>query len=165
MHIRKLLFALCAALVMTSHAHTAEPVPTYFTVKINVTNLERSIDFYTKVIGMQVAGKSGGGKIVEILLSRTANLDVAGREGSVILVYNPARTEPLVVGNGFNNITFNYPDLKDVLKRLDAMGIAYTGSAELRPSPTPMAKQIAYAYTKDPDGYTIQLLQRVYATP
>lgn len=158
--MRGILFAVLGVVMLTpafGRPAAAADVQ-FFSTKINVTDLDRSIEFYTKVIGLKVAARTEG-RIIEVLL--TPGEEVLSSTGAFILVYDKERKEPLVVGNGFNNVTFGYPaGLKAPIARLEAAGYKVRGSAELRPSPTPMAKFIAVAFTKDPDGYTLELLQR-----
>lgn len=159
--MRGLLFAVLSIVILVpgfGRPAAAADVQ-FFSTKINVTDLDRSIEFYTKVIGLNLAARTDG-RIIEVLL--TPGVDNLSSAGAFILVYDKERKEPLVVGNGFNNVTFGFPGgLKDPIARLEAAGYKVRGSADLRPSPTPLAKFIAVAFTKDPDGYTLELLQRV----
>ncbi len=158
--MRGILFAVLSIVMITlGFGRTAVAADVqFFSTKINVTNLDRSIEFYTKVIGLKFAARTEG-RIVEVLL--TPGEENLASVGALILVYDKERKEPLVLGNGFNNVTFGFPaGLKDPIARLEAAGYKVRGSADLRPSPTPLAKFIAVAFTTDPDGYTLELLQR-----
>ena len=148
-------------MILAAPATAAETSPIqYFSTKINVTDLDRSIAFYSTFVGLTEAARSAGtSPVVEVLMTKSGAKGAA-TEPAVVLAWQRARKEPLVLGNAFNNITFVVTDIKATVKALEAAGYKITGSPEPRPSPTPAAKQIAVVFTKDPDGYSIELLQR-----
>lgn len=140
------------ALAQEAHA------PKFFSTKINVSNLEKSLDFYTRIMGLKVTGRVENAKIVEVVLTRTGE-GAGASEQALILYYAKDRKEPPVHGNTFNNLLFVFPDLKECLKLLDAEGYTVTGSREPRPVPVPFAKAVTVLFTKDPDGFTVELVQ------
>lgn len=131
----------------------------YFSTKLNVSNIEKSIDFYTNMMGLKVATQTSGGRVLEVILTKGGE-KTAVTEQAIVLAYNKERKEPLVIGDAFNNITFVVSDLAGLVKKLEVAGHKITGNPAPRPSATPAAKQIAVVFLKDPDGYTIELLQR-----
>ena len=46
-------------------------VPKFFSTKINVSNLEKSLDFYTRIMGLKVTARVGNDRFAEIVLTRT----------------------------------------------------------------------------------------------
>ena len=132
--------------------------PKFFSTKINVSDLEKSLDFYTRIMGMKVTLRVGNDRFAEIVLTRTGE-GAGASEQALILVYSEDQEKPLDLGNAFNNLLFVFSDLKECLKQLDAAGYPVTGSREPRPLSIPFAKEVTILYTKDPDGYTLELVQ------
>ncbi len=158
---------LCALLLSMAPATTGSyrsvaaqdvNVPKFFSTKINVSNLEKSLDFYTRIMGLKVTARVGNDRFAEIVLTRTGE-GAGASEQALILVYSEDQEKPLDLGNAFNNLLFVFPDLKECLKQLDAAGYVVTGSREPRPLSIPFAKAVTILYTKDPDGYTLELVQ------
>ena len=133
-------------------------VPTFFSTKINVSDLDRSVEFYTKIMGMKITARVGNDRITEVVLTRTGE-GAATSEQALILYHDKHRAEPLVLGNAFNNLLFVFPDLTECLMHLDAAGYSIRGSREPRPAPPSFARAVTILYTNDPDGYTIELVQ------
>ena len=123
--------------------------------KINVADLTRSIDFYTKIMGLKVSAVVNGPIVNETLLTRTGG----GDEEALTLVHRKNSTEPVVHGNAFNNITFRTHDFEGVIKRLESAGFPITAKKQQVPSSVPYGSKMSYAFTKDPDGFTIEILQ------
>jgi len=135
-------------------AYAQEPQYIGFT-KINVADLTRSIDFYTKIMGLKVSAVYDGPAVNETLLTRTGG----GDEEALGLVYRKNSTESFVHGTAFNNITFRTHDFEGVIKRLEAAGFPITAKKQRVPSSVPYGSKMSYAFTKDPDGFTIEILQ------
>ena len=152
------VIAVVAFLGQVTPAPAAEPAFQYFSTKLNVSDIDKSIAFYAGLMGMSEAGRNTG-PTLEVLMTKTGPKN-GSNEQALVLVYQKERKEPLNIGNGFNNITFVVSDIGAVIKKLEAAGYKVNGSAARRPSPTPLAKEIAVAFTKDPDGYSIELLER-----
>ena len=138
----------------------AQEVPNFFSTKINVGNLEKSVDFYTRIMGLQLTGKVDNAKISEVVLTRSGGNEVGASEQALILYYAKERKEPIKLGTDFNNLLFVFPDLKELLRKLDAEGYQITGSREMRPlTSVPFAKSVMILFTKDPDGRAVELVQ------
>jgi lactoylglutathione lyase len=117
-------------------------------VGIRVTNLQRSIDFYTKILGMKVTGR---GK-VEQTKGETAGLE--SEKGGFILELNyyeeksPYNTR-YVVGEGLDHLAFKVDDLDKALKEAKSAG--YPTILEMK------ADGSRWVYIEDPDGIWIEL--------
>jgi lactoylglutathione lyase len=129
-------------------------------VGIRVTNLQKSIDFYTKVLGMQVTGR---GK-VEQTKGETVGLQ-SEKDGfilelnyyekdSFILELNyyekdsPYNTE-YTAGEGLDHLAFKVEDLDKALE--EARKAGHRTILEMK------ADGGRWAYIEDPDGIWIEL--------
>ena len=115
---------------------------------IRVTNLERSIDFYTKVLGMRVKGR---GK-VDQTKGETVGLESEKDGFSLELNYyekdSPFNTK-YVVGEGLDHLAFNVDNLEKALEEAKKAG--YKTVLEMK------ADGGRWAYIEDPDGIWIEL--------
>ncbi|NWG11135.1 VOC family protein [Candidatus Bathyarchaeota archaeon] len=117
-------------------------------VGIRVTNLEKSIDFYTKLLGMKVVGR---GKVEQ---TKGETVALASEEGGFILELNyyeknsPYNTE-YVVGEGLDHLAFKVDDLDKALKEAQSAG--HRTILEMK------ADGGRWAYIEDPDGIWIEV--------
>ncbi len=122
--------------------------PKFTYVGIRVTNLQRSIDFYTKILGMKVAGR---GK-VEQTKGETVSLE--SEKGGLILELNyykeksPHNTK-YTVGEGLDHLAFKVDNLDKALKEAKSAG--HPTILEMK------ADGSRWAYIEDPDGIWIEL--------
>ncbi len=113
-----------------------------------VTDLDRSLRFYTEGLGLEVANRlpgnpgpgatvvaPGGGRAPFILLRQ--------REA------RPNRARPVEIGSGFSRVMLSVADAKAVEARLRSAGFAPT---------VPNARNIFFV--TDPDGYRYEIIQR-----
>jgi lactoylglutathione lyase len=119
-------------------------------VGIRVTNLQRSIDFYTKILGMKV---TGGGKVKQTK-GETVNLESEKGGFSLELNYyeegSPYNTK-YIVGEGLDHLAFRVDDLTRTLKEAKMSGHPVVLEIE--------ADGNRWAYIEDPDGIWIELFQ------
>ena len=116
---------------------------------INVSDLDRSADFYTRALGLQEKGKYDLGHMLEVLL---------GSEGdavSIFLIKYTDRSEAPEIGTGFEKIVLACDDVAAVYERALAEG----GTAQLEPR-TIEAMNLTVAMVRDPDGYLIELVKQ-----
>ncbi len=150
-----LAFVATPQIGKVAHAEVPGAAPWIGYTKINVTDLPRSIDFYTKVMGLKISATTDFPSSSETLLTRSG----AYNEDTILLTYVKKRTEPLVHGNAFNNLTFIIDNFDEVVGRMEAAGYVVTGKRTALKSPVPYAKTLSMAFTKDPDGYVIEIIQ------
>jgi lactoylglutathione lyase len=117
-------------------------------VGIRVTNLEKSIDFYTKLLGMKVVGR---GKVEQ---TKGETVALASEEGGFILELNYyAKNSPhntkYVVGEGLDHLAFKVDDLDKALKEAQLAG--HGTILEMK------ADGGRWAYIEDPDGIWIEV--------
>ena len=117
-------------------------------VGIRVRDLQRSIDFYTKVLGMKVTGRS------KIEQAKGEVVSLVSEDGGFTLELNyyeegsPHRVE-YVVGEGLDHLAFNVDDLGKALEEARSMG--YRVSLEMKTDAS------RWAYIEDPNGIWIEL--------
>ena len=119
---------------------------------IRVGDLDRSIQFYTGVLGMKLFSRKDypGGKFTLAFVGYGAEPDA----GSIELTYNWDRSE-YSHGDGFGHIALGVDDIATTCDR-----IAERGGQVVRP-PGPMKHgTTVIAFVKDPDGYMIELIER-----
>jgi len=119
---------------------------------IRVGDLDRSIHFYTQVLGMTLFSRKDypGGKFTLAFVGYGSNPD----EGSIELTYNWDRHE-YSMGDGFGHIALSVSDIVGTCAR-----IGERGGQVVRP-PGPMQHgTTVIAFVKDPDGYLIELIER-----
>jgi lactoylglutathione lyase len=117
-------------------------------VGIRVTNLDKSIEFYTKLLGMKIKGR---GK-VEQTKGETVGLE--SEKGAFTLELNyyeegsPYNTK-YVVGEGLDHLAFQVENLDKALA--EARKAGYRTKLEIK------ADGGRWAYIEDPDGIWIEL--------
>jgi len=117
---------------------------------IRVGNLERSIAFYTEVLGMTLLRKKDypDGKFTLAFVG----YDAESEQACIELTHN-WETESYDLGNGYGHIAL---EVDDVYKACDAIR-ARGGVVTREPGPMKHGSTIL-AFVKDPDGYAIELL-------
>jgi lactoylglutathione lyase len=116
---------------------------------INVSDLDRSTEFYTRALGLQETGKYDLGHMHEVLV---------GTEGdavSILLIKHTARSEAPDIGTGYEKIVLACDDVAAVYERAMAEG----ATSQLEPR-TIEAMGLTVAMVRDPDGYLIELVKQ-----
>lgn len=119
---------------------------------LRVGNLQRSIDFYTQVLGMQ-------------LLRQTENPDYKYTLAFVGFGKNPEHAEieltynwgvdSYEAGTAFGHLALGVPDVYGACEKIKAAGGKVTREA----GPVKGGSTVI-AFVTDPDGYKIELIQR-----
>ena len=120
---------------------------------IRVVDLEKSIDFYTRLLGMTLLRRADypGGRFTLAFVGYGDEASTAVIE----LTHNWDQTEPYALGTGFGHIAIGVPDIHAACARLAGEGVAIP-----RP-PGPMKHGgTVIAFAEDPDGYRIELIER-----
>lgn len=122
---------------------------------IRVMDLEKSIDFYTRHLGMKLLRKTDfpNGRFT------LAFLGYGEEESSTVieLTHNWDQKEPYQLGTAFGHLAVAVPDVYGACERLGREGVKIP-----RP-PGPMkfgGTSRAMAFIEDPDGYRVELIQR-----
>jgi lactoylglutathione lyase len=119
---------------------------------VRVRDLEASLDFYTRILGMQVIRQKEypEGKFTNTFIGYGPE----ATHPAIELTYNWGQETPYDLGNGYGHVALEVPDVFDVCERLAAAGGKIT-----RP-PGPMKHGTRnIAFIEDPDGYKIELLE------
>jgi lactoylglutathione lyase len=117
-------------------------------VGIRVTNLEKSIDFYTKLLGMKMMGRSK----MEQTKGETVGLQ-SEEKGFVLELNYYEKDSPYnykyACGEGLDHLGFKVDDLNKALE--EARKAGHPCILEMK------ANGGRYAYIQDPDGIWIEL--------
>ena len=119
---------------------------------LRVGDLDRSIAFYTEVLGMRLLRRHDypEGKFT---LAFVGFQDEA--EGAVIELTHNWGVESYELGNGYGHIALEVPDAYAACEAIKARGGKVTREAG------PMKHgSTVIAFVEDPDGYKIELIQR-----
>ncbi len=123
----------------------------YLHTMIRVGNLDKSINFYTEILGLSFHRKKdypdgrftlaflGEGGDTEPFLELTHNWD----------------TEQYDLGSGYGHMAFGVNDIYDACERIKQAG----GSVIREPGPMKHGTTVI-AFVEDPDSYKIELIQR-----
>jgi lactoylglutathione lyase len=118
---------------------------------IRVLDLERSVAFYRRALGLEVADRYDFDSFTLVYL-RSPEADV-----EVELTLNKGRAEPYDLGDGYGHVAFCVDDLDAEHKRLGEAGVGPQPIKEFHRDGGLMAR---FFFIQDPDGYKIEVLQR-----
>lgn len=119
---------------------------------LRVSQLNRSIDFYTNIIGMTLLRRHD---FTEGRFS-LAFLGFGQEEDATVLeLTHNWGVEEYMLGTAFGHIAI---EVEDVYKACDA--IRQKGGEVVRAAGPMKGSNITLAFIKDPDGYLIELLER-----
>lgn len=118
---------------------------------IRVLNEQRSVDFYGKAFGLQIAERLGFEGFTLVYLSNPES------EFEVELTINHDQTEPYVLGDGYGHLAVSVGDLEKEHARMTELGLNPLPVKEFMHQGKLLAK---FFFIQDPDGYKIEVLQR-----
>ena len=123
---------------------------------LRVGNLQRSIDFYTQVLGMRLLRTTQRPEQQYDLafVGYGANPEHAEIE----LTYNYG-VERYELGTGFGHIAIGVPDAAAACDAVRAKAAALGGAITREPGPVKGGTTMI-AFITDPDGYKIELIER-----
>jgi lactoylglutathione lyase len=118
---------------------------------IRVLEEARSVDFYRRALGLEVADR--------LALESFTLLYLRAPEGpfELELTVNHGRTEPYALGDGYGHLAVVVEDLDAEHARMSAAGIAPGPIREMQHEGKPLAR---FFFITDPDGYRTEVLQR-----
>jgi len=118
---------------------------------IRVLDLDRSIDFYRRAFGLEVADRFDFDDFVLVYLRGPES------DFEIELTLNKERREPYTHGDGYGHVAFVVDDLDAEHRRLAELGFAPAPIKEFHREGALMAR---FFFVQDPDGYKIEVLQR-----
>ncbi len=125
----------------------------YLHTMIRVMDLDKSVAFYTELMGMEELRRREvpGGRYTLCFVGYASNPDQA----EVELTYNWDQKTPYDVGSGFGHLAVGVPDVAAACETVRAGGGKVT-----RPAGPVQHGTTVIAFVEDPDGYKIELIQR-----
>jgi lactoylglutathione lyase len=120
---------------------------------IRVKDLDKSLNFYTELLGMKLLRKRDypTGKFTLAFVGYGDETDSTVIE----LTHNWDQAEPYALGTAFGHLAVGVPDVYKACEKLAATGVKIPRPAG------PMAHGgSVIAFIEDPDGYRIELVQR-----
>jgi lactoylglutathione lyase len=120
---------------------------------LRVYDLDKSIDFYTRLLGMKLLRRTDfeGGRFTLAFVGYGEESDHTVLE----LTHNWDQKEPYDLGNAYGHIALGVPDIYATCKDLESEGVKIP-----RP-PGPMKHgTTVIAFIEDPDGYKVELIER-----
>ncbi len=120
---------------------------------LRVKDLDRSVAFYTKMLGMKELRRNEvpDGKYTLAFVGYGDESDTSVLE----LTYNWDQETPYDVGSGFGHLAVGLPDVYKACEELKQAGAKITREA----GPVKFGKTVI-AFVEDPDGYKVELVQR-----
>ncbi|MGX9418966.1 lactoylglutathione lyase [Vibrio sp. WJH972] len=122
---------------------------------LRVGNLERSIAFYTDIMGMNLLRKNENSEYKYTLAFVGYGDETQG--ATIELTYNWG-TEEYDLGSAFGHIAIGFDDIYATCDAIQAAG----GNVTREPGPV-KGGSTEIAFVKDPDGYMIELIQNKQA--
>ncbi|KAA0575308.1 lactoylglutathione lyase [Azospirillum sp. Sh1] len=120
---------------------------------LRVLDLEKSLDFYTRLLGMKLLRRNDyeGGRFTLAFVGYGEESDTAVLE----LTHNWDQKEPYEIGTAYGHIALGVPDIYATCEKLAAEGVKIP-----RP-PGPMKHgTTVIAFIEDPDGYKVELIEK-----
>jgi lactoylglutathione lyase len=121
-------------------------------VMIRVRDEARSVDFYHRTFGLEVAARRSFPNFTLVYLR--------GQESpfELELTINHDRAEPYALGDGYGHMGIVVDDLDAEHARFQREGLEPNPLREMQHEGAPMAR---FFFVSDPDGYRIEVLQRM----
>ena len=118
---------------------------------IRVLDETRSVDFYAKAFGLEVAERLDFETFILIYLSNPES------EFEVELTVNKGRAAAYALGDGYGHLAVSVDDLDGEHVRHSALGLAPNNIVEFKRDGAMLAR---FFFISDPDGYKVEVLQR-----
>ena len=120
---------------------------------IRVKDLDKSMDFYTRLLGMKELRRTDfpTGKFTLAFVGYGDEVNSTVVE----LTHNWDQVEPYEIGTGFGHLALGVPDIYGVCENLAKEGV----SIPRPPGPMKHGSSVI-AFIEDPDGYKIELVEK-----
>ena len=119
---------------------------------LRVGDLERSITFYTEVLGMRLLRRKDypGGRFTLALVGYGEESDT-----TVLELTHNWDTSTYEIGSGYGHIAIGVADIHGVCEQIRAKG----GRVAREPGPMKNGTTVI-AFVEDPDGYRVELIEQ-----
>jgi len=122
---------------------------------LRVRDLDASLDFYCRILGMAVLRKTDypDGRFTNTFIGY-------GEEAThptIELTYNWDQGEPYEMGNGFGHVAVEVPDVYEACRQL-----AESGAPIVREAGPMKHGTRVIAFVEDPDGYKVELNESLW---
>ena len=124
----------------------------YMHTMMRVKDQEKSVEFYTKHLGMKVIRQSEypSGRFTNTFLG----YDDDPKSPMLELTYNWDQEEDYDLGNGWGHIALGVDNIYEMCERLESDGV----SVPRKPGPMKHGTTVI-AFIRDPDNHSIELIQ------
>ncbi len=121
---------------------------------IRVTDLEKSLDFYTRILGMKVLRNTDyeGGRFTNVFIGFGPENVTTTLE----LTHNWDQSEPYDKGAAYGHLAFNVDNVVEAMAYLESEGVTIRSPAKPMNHGSRML-----GFVEDPDGYVIELNEPV----
>lgn len=126
-------------------------MPKAIHMMVRVLDEARSVDFYSKCLGLTVAERRDWPDFTLVYMSNPEN------DFEVELTVNKGRTEAYDLGNGYGHVAFVVNDLDAEHARLKGLGLQPKEIKQMSHEGKPFGR---FFFIEDPDGYKIEVLER-----
>jgi lactoylglutathione lyase len=117
--------------------------------RLRVDDLERTVKFYTDILGLEIVDRKESPRGAKLAFLRTP-----GSEELLEITYFP-NSGPVKVQPDLMHLAFAVDDLAEFGKYLETKGIKFSDG----PTASPSSGSI-FAFIDAPEGYEIELIQR-----
>lgn len=119
---------------------------------LRVSDLDKSVDFYTNVLGLKLHRKKDyeGGKFTLAFMGYHDS-----SEPFLELTYNWDRSDDYNIGDAYGHMAFGVEDIYETCDKIRQMG----GKVTREPGPMKHGNTVI-AFVEDPDSYKIELIER-----
>lgn len=121
---------------------------------IRVLDEARSVEFYRRAFGLEVADRLDFEKFTLVYLRNAEN------DFELELTVNKGQAEPYDLGTGYGHLAFAVDDLEAEHARFTEAGFAPRKIVAFAPGGEGTPPIATFFFVADPDGYQIEVLQR-----
>ena len=123
-------------------------VKKFLHTRMRVNDLEKTLDFYTKVFGFEVTRRHESPRG-----SKLAFLAVPNSDEEIEVTYYPG-SGPVEVQEDLMHLAFEVESMDDFKKHLDSIGYQFSDG------PTQSSSGSTFAFVDAPEGYEIEIIQK-----
>lgn len=116
--------------------------------RYRVSDLDRTLDFYTKVLGLEIVRRSKSPRGSELVFLKTPGSE------EEIEICKFDESGPVQVGPDLTHLAFEVEDIEAFAKHAEALGYP------LNDGPTKTSSGSVIAFVDAPEGYEVELIQK-----